>query len=123
MKKILIVAVFMAFCANLMAQTTNDEISSAVISLPKYCCKMGHPTIENALAYTKGVTEWQINPEAKCVMVSYNTKKISVEKIEKALAKAGIETENQKANKRAIEKLPGCCKRTAKGESKGMDKD
>lgn len=93
-----------------MAQETTVQIS-----LPKYCCAESDPIIEKTLAYEKGVESFVINPVTKSVMVTFKEKKTSQEKIEKALAKAGFETPNFQANKRAVEKLPTCCKNTAKG--------
>ena len=71
--------------------------------------------IGDVLAYEKGVESFQINPVTKSVIVTFKEKKTSQEKIEKALAKSGFETPNFEANKRMIEKLPTCCKNTAKG--------
>ena len=85
------------------------------ISLPKYCCSESDQIIEKVLAYEKGVESFQINPVTKSVIVTFKEKKTSQEKIEKALAKSGFETPNFEANKRMIEKLPTCCKNTAKG--------
>lgn len=85
------------------------------ISLPKYCCSESDPIIEKVLAYEKGVESFQINPVTKSVIVTFKEKKTNQEKIEKALAKSGFETPNFEANKRMIEKLPTCCKNTAKG--------
>lgn len=115
MKKMLIacvVALFATFGAAAQEKTVQ-------ISLPKYCCGESDPIIEKTLAYEKGVESFQVNGVTKSVLVTFNEKKTSQEKIEKALAKAGFETEHFAANKRAVEKLPGCCKNTAKGLAGG----
>lgn len=98
----------------LMAQEKTVQIS-----LPKYCCSESDPIIEKTLAYEKGVESFQLNPVTKSVLVTFKETKTSQEKIEKALAKAGFETPSFPANKRAVEKLPACCKNTAKGLESG----
>lgn len=115
MKKVLMFCLFALIGAiGVMAQERTVQIS-----LPKYCCEESDPIIEKTLAYEKGVESFQINGVTKSVLVTYKENKTSQEKIEKALAKAGFETPNFKANKRAIEKLPTCCKNTAKGIESG----
>ena len=111
MKKVLMFCLFAFIGAiGVMAQERTVQIS-----LPKYCCGESDPIIEKTLAYEKGVESFQVNPITKSVLVTFKENKTTQEKIEKALAKAGFETPNFKANKRAIEKLPACCKNTAKG--------
>jgi copper chaperone CopZ len=117
MKKIFLSAVLAIIALTFgYAQEQNQATEQTVqISLPKYCCSESDALIEKTLAYEKGVESFQLNPITKSVLVTFKTKKTSQEKIEKALAKAGFETPNFKANERAVAKLPGCCKNTARG--------
>lgn len=117
MKKIFLSAVLAIIALTFgYAQEQNQATEQTVqISLPKYCCSESDALIEKTLAYEKGVESFQLNPITKSVLVTFKTKKTSQEKIEKALAKAGFETPNFKANERAVAKLSGCCKNTARG--------
>ncbi len=121
MKKVLLLAVMAIFAMTIgVAQEQSAPTEQTVqISLPKYCCSESDALIERTLAYEKGVESFQLNPITKSVLVTFKTKKTSQEKIEKALAKAGFETPNFKANERAVAKLPGCCKNTARGIESG----
>lgn len=71
-------------------------------------CGMCKERIENA-ALIKGVklAEWDINTQT--IKVIYQPKKVTQEEIEKAIAGAGHDTENQKAPEEDYKKLPGCC--------------
>lgn len=121
MKKFFLVAMMAIFAfatANAQEQTVAEE-QTVQISLPKYCCSESDALIEKTLAYEKGVESFQLNPITKSVLVTFKTKKTNQLKIEKALAKAGFETPNFKANERAVAKLPNCCKNTARGLESG----
>ena len=121
MKKFFLVAMMAIFAfatANAQEQAVAEE-QTVQISLPKYCCSESDALIEKTLAYEKGVESFQLNPITKSVLVTFKTKKTNQLKIEKALAKAGFETPNCKANERAVAKLPNCCKNTARGLESG----
>ena len=121
MKKIIFTAILAFFAvaiANAQEQSVPEE-QTVQISLPKYCCSESDALIEKTLAYEKGVESFQLNPITKSVLVTFKTKKTNQMKIEKALAKAGFETPNFKANERAVAKLPNCCKNTI-GDSVGL---
>ena len=111
-------AVFAFTIGNAQEQTVAEE-QTVQISLPTYCCSESDALIERTLAYEKGVESFQLNPITKSVLVTFKTKKTNQMKIEKALAKAGFETPNFKANERAVAKLPTCCKNTARGLESG----
>lgn len=101
-----LILLFSLLCSmNIMAQTT---ITTSTISVKGNCgeCK---ERIENA-ADIKGVktSEWS---ETKHILtVTYDSKKVSLDQIEKAVAKAGHETTNQKADVAGYKNLPSCCK-------------
>lgn len=127
MKKTIFITAIMLMVASFgFAQKDNDnkkitKEETAVIKLDKFCCESLVPVIEKTLAYEKGVKSFEVSVEDKNVTVVYKTKSTSVEKIAKALAKNGVEANGVEADKRAIEKLPSCCKNTAKGLSSGCD--
>lgn len=122
MRKILIVTLLsILFATPSFAQKKAKNTSTAEISIPGYCCKGLNATIENTLAYERGVVEWTLNLEKKSVTVVYRADKTTPAKIEKALAENGVRTANERPNPRAIEKLPPCCRPAARGE-KSCDK-
>jgi copper chaperone CopZ len=119
MKKIFLtaIAVTLSFASAYSQKvSTNDTID---IQMPRYCCGSMNPTIEKCLVYEKGVKDFSINGEDRYVTIVFNSKKTNQQKLEEALAKVGVETPNCKANEKAIEKLPACCRSSARGESEG----
>ena len=90
---------------NMMAQTT---IVTATVSVKGNCgeCK---ERIENA-ADIKGVKTSSWSENTKVLAVTYDSKKVSLEQIEQAIANAGHEVNKMAANEKAYNALPSCCK-------------
>lgn len=125
MKKTFIIAVMLMFgFVSLNAQNKETEKqlpkeTTTVITLNKLCCESAVPIIEKTLAYERGVKKFEVSVENKTATVVYKTKSTNPEAIAKALAKVGIEANGIEADKKAIEKLPACCRDAAKGLSSG----
>ncbi|MBC7693919.1 MAG: heavy-metal-associated domain-containing protein [Burkholderiales bacterium] len=105
MKTIIFIIISLIFSLKIQAQTT---IATTTISVKGNCdqCK---ERIENA-ADIKGVKNAKWDEKNKIATVTYDTKKVTLEQIEKAIAHAGYETASQKANEEAYKNLPSCCK-------------
>lgn len=105
MKTIIILITSLIFSIKIQAQST---IVTSTISVKGNCgeCK---ERIENA-ADIKGVKNDVWNEDTKILTVTYDTKKVTLEQIEKAVAKAGHETAGQKSDDKAYNALPSCCK-------------
>lgn len=65
--------------------------------------------IENA-ADIKGVKNSVWSETTQVLSVTYDSKKVGLEQIEKAIAKAGHQTTTQKADSEGYKALPSCCK-------------
>ncbi|MDR0972014.1 MAG: heavy-metal-associated domain-containing protein [Bacteroidales bacterium] len=118
MKRLIILAISVLLFTTASFAQEDKKVAkqeTTTISLDKLCCESSFPIIEKTLAYERGVESWKISLEDKNVEVVYKTKKTNPTKIAKALAKSGFEANGIEADKRAIEKLPNCCKETAKG--------
>lgn len=118
MKKIafvLILLVATSCCAMAQQKKLPADADSATISLPGWCCKSLIPTIENTLAYERGVISWSLHHDRKQVVVVYRSKKTNPDKIEKALSENGVLTEHYAANPRAVNDLPKCCQPSNRG--------
>jgi len=72
-------------------------------------CGMCKERIENA-ALIKGVKLAEWNRETGILKVIYKPSKVNLISIHKSVAKAGHETNKEKANKEAYKNLPACCK-------------
>lgn len=76
-------------------------------------CGMCKRKIEKNLVFEKGIESANLDLTSKILTVSYDPKKISSEKIKKAVANTGYDADEVDANPEAYEKLSSCCKKTA----------
>ena len=72
-------------------------------------CDMCKARIEKA-AKIAGVSKAEWNKETKLLAVTYDPAKTNVDAIGKKVAAAGHDTEKIKAEDKAYDKLPSCCK-------------
>lgn len=124
MKKTILMAVILFFGISTAQSQTNQKQdmpkeATTIIELNKLCCQSAVPIVEKILAYEKGVKKFEVSVENKTATIIYKPKSTSPETIAQALAKGGIEANGIEADKKAIEKLPACCRDTAKGLSTG----
>jgi len=107
-RTILLFITALLFSTQIQAQTT---VVTTTLSV-KGNCEQCKERIENA-ADIKGVKVCKWDENTKIATITYDSKKTNLETIEKAIAKAGYETKNQKADPAAYSKLPSCCKYNA----------
>ena len=79
-------------------------------------CDMCKETIETAAKSVEGVTMASWDMESKELHLNFDPQKTSVDAVSKAIAKVGYDTDKDKADQKAYEALPGCCKYTEKQE-------
>lgn len=72
-------------------------------------CEMCKSRIEKAALSVKGVISAKWDVDAKLIHLDFDSKMTSKGSISKAIAKAGHDTELDKASKAAYEGLPSCC--------------
>ena len=90
------------------AQQSNGKWQTVVIQTSAECgdCKT---RIEEGLNYTKGVSFAELDLETKKVTVKYNSDKITLDDVKKAINKIGYHADDFKASQENILKLPACC--------------
>lgn len=72
-------------------------------------CEMCQKTIEGSLQNEKGVLEAEWNKDTKMMSVSYDTTKVDEKKIHQLIASSGYDTEMERGNDAAYNKLHECC--------------
>jgi len=106
MKKLSIVAIlFFAFTITLNAQDV--KYAKIKTSAQSELCKT---TIQDYLAYEKGVKDVELDLTTKIVTVKYSSKKTNEDNLCTAITKLGYDANGHKANKVAYDKLPTKCK-------------
>lgn len=103
--KTLIIILGLMFAVKLSAQSTIQTVTVSV----KGNCDECKERIENA-ADIKGVKNAVWDEKKQAITVTYDSKKVSLEQIEKAIAKSGHQTANIAADSGAYKALPECCK-------------
>lgn len=73
-------------------------------------CGMCETRIEKAALSVKGVESAEWDKESGQLELVYDAGKVNTGKIQKAIAKAGHDTELYTASDKVYEKLPECCK-------------
>jgi copper chaperone CopZ len=71
-------------------------------------CGMCKETIEGSLK-KDGITKADWNTTSKIIEITYDTTKISLDKIHESIASVGYDTELRKGSDSAYAELPGCC--------------
>ncbi len=80
-------------------------------------CDMCEKTIETELIYEKGVRHVDVYLEEAIVQVQYDDRKTDPVAIRTALSKLGYDADGVKADEKAWQKLPDCCKKEGCGKS------
>jgi mercuric ion binding protein len=105
MKTIITLFIGIIFSLKIQAQST---IVTTTISVKGNCdeCK---ERIENA-ADIKGVKNSHWDEVKQAITATFDSKKVTAEQIETAIAKSGHKTTHQAADLKAYNGLPACCK-------------
>jgi periplasmic mercuric ion binding protein len=72
-------------------------------------CDMCKARIEKA-AKVNGVTKADWNKETKILTLTYDSKVVTSDEVQKKIAAVGHDTPKYKADDKAYNSLPGCCK-------------
>lgn len=104
---------FMASCNSKPAEENSTTvITSAGIATSTFKvwgnCEMCKETVEKSLTLN-GIEKSDWNIESKVMTVVYDTSKINLDKIEKAIASVGYDNEEYKGDDKAYSELPECC--------------
>ena len=106
----------LSICAVVLFSVLSSTTTNAQNSLTKETfkvwgnCGMCKKTIEHDLLFEKGVKKVSLDLDTKVVTVVYNSKKTDEEKIRIAITKIGYDADSLKADQKAFNKLPLCCR-------------
>ena len=122
MKKYLLIAAIGAFsftACNSVASNSKPEETSVTANENKKdehamlgvqgLCEMCKERIEKAAKDVKGVSSATWDMEKKELHLNFDPSQTSLDAISKAIAKAGHDTDKDKADQSTYDALPGCC--------------
>lgn len=81
------------------------------ISTPSVQCEMCKKKIEDYLKFEEGIVKSLVDFKQKKTTVTYLPDRTNLENVKTAIANAGYDADDVKAEKDAYEKLPKCCKK------------
>jgi copper chaperone CopZ len=111
-KTITIVAGFFLSLFFLTAAAQQEEKKMDTVKIMTSAqCGMCKDRIETALNKTKGIKHAELDLKTKIVTVQYKPWKTSPDEIREAITEIGYDADKQKADPKAYEQLPGCCKK------------
>jgi mercuric ion binding protein len=105
---------FLGISTGGFSQDSKQEINkdSAQVQIKTSAiCGMCKNKIEHDLALEKGIKSVSLDLDTKVVTVGYNPKKTDPDQIRKAISLIGYDADKVPADKKAYDKLPGCCKK------------
>lgn len=120
MKKLLFRVLFglMAFSIMMPAQTVLASTKKEKVSIKTniYCdhcnqCESCGQRIYNALHEVSGVKKVKIDAKTQTISVTFDSKKTSLEEIEKVITANGFDANEKMADPEAYQKLDACCKK------------
>lgn len=109
MKKVLIL--FATFFVMFSINAQQKKPITVKINTPSVQCEMCKKKIEDYLKFEEGVIKSLVDFKQKKTTVSYLADRTNLENVKTAIANAGYDADDVKADKDAYEKLPKCCKK------------
>jgi len=109
MKTVILISILAFIFGSAYSQTGSQNQTIAVEFKVLGECGMCKTRIEKA-AKLEGVTSAVWDQKTKMLKVKYRPSIVKVEAIHKSIAKAGHDTEKEKADDAVYNKLPACCK-------------
>ncbi|MBU2020633.1 MAG: cation transporter [Bacteroidetes bacterium] len=104
--KVIISVMFLFFAMTVFGQKGTEEIKIKTTAE----CNSCKERIEGKLNYTKGIRFAELDVPTKVLTVSYSPSKISLKEIKELVAGIGYDADEVKAEKKAYNALPECCK-------------
>ncbi len=103
------------FVGSAVAQKTKP-VKTAVIKTTIYCdhckiCESCGGRILKELYNEDGIKNTNVDSKANTISVTYDERKISLQKVREKISKLGFDADDVKADPTAVAKLDDCCKK------------
>ena len=115
MKKLLLLAIaVMGITTFASAQAKKGE-QTVTIQTPTVQCESCKKRIEDYLKREDGVQKATVDFKKHVTKVTFVAERTNIENVKAAIANAGYDADDVKADDEAYKKLPKCCKKTEDG--------
>ena len=102
--KTLAITLLLFTTITLYAKSLTVAIKSTLV------CEMCEEIVRDGLVYEKGIKRITFDLDKSEIYVKYNPKHITIEEIKTKIIGLGYAADEMKADKKAFDQLPGCCK-------------
>lgn len=107
--KLMVFVFLVIFSANVFAQ--KDTKLTEVKIKTSAMCDMCKEKIEKAVSKEAGVKSVSFDIKTKVLTVKFFSDKTDADKLKASINKVGYDADDKKADSKAYEKLPACCKK------------
>lgn len=115
MKKIILLAIAVMGITTFASAQVKKAIQTVTIKTPTVQCESCKKRIEGYLKREDGVQKATVDFKKHVTKVTYVTERTNVENIKAAIANAGYDADDVKAEEEAYKRLPKCCKKPEDG--------
>lgn len=103
------------FVGSAVAQKSKP-VKTVIIKTTIYCdhckiCESCGGRILKELYNEEGIKNTNVDSKANTISVTYDERKITLEKVREMISKLGFDADDVKADSKAVEKLDDCCKK------------
>lgn len=105
----IILSIFIALLSFTSLKAQQEPVITEKTIIVHGDCDMCKSRIEKSASYVKGVKKATWNKEKDELTVVFRSDKTDIMAIQQAVAKAGYDTQDVKADEKAYEALPECC--------------
>ncbi|MGE0638529.1 MAG: heavy-metal-associated domain-containing protein [Bacteroidia bacterium] len=115
MNKYLLTIVLLSIVFSVSAQG-NKKTETVTIKTNIYCdhckqCESCGGRFEREIPFIKGIKDYSFDEKAMMLLLTYNPKQTTPEKLREAISKIGFDADDVKADPKAVAKLDDCCKK------------
>ena len=115
MKKLLFLAIAVIGITTFASAQAKKGVQTVTIQTPTVQCESCKKRIEEYLKREDGVQKSNVDFKKHVTKVTYVAERTNVENIKAAIANAGYDADDVKAETEAYNKLPKCCQKPADG--------
>ncbi|MDF1673518.1 MAG: heavy metal-associated domain-containing protein [Vicingaceae bacterium] len=106
---IMLITLTSLFTTNVKAQKSNETAEIKIKTSAQ--CEMCKQRLEKAMAYEKGIKSSKLDVESATLTVVFKPNKTTPDKIRTSISKTGYDADKIKAEEKAYNNLPDCCKK------------
>lgn len=115
MKKLLLLIIAVTGITTFASAQVKKGIQTVTIQTPTVQCESCKKRIEDYLKREDGVQKATVDFKKHVTKVTFVAERTNIENVKTAIANAGYDADDVKADEAAYKKLPKCCQKTEDG--------